>query len=101
MRQQSREYIVILFIVGVLALNYPMLELFNRAWMPLGIPVLYLYLYTTWLILIILLIAVVERSQIPEPNQPAASPENTAQPEPATTSAEKRAASDANPPESP
>jgi hypothetical protein len=99
MRQQSREYIVILFIVGVLALNYPVLELFDRPWMPFGIPVLYLYLYLTWLVLIILLIAVVEGSQIPEPEPPAAPSENTSQPEAAP--AERRATGDADPAELP
>jgi len=99
MRQQSREYIVILFIVGVLALNYPMLELFNRPWLLFGIPVLYLYLYLVWLVLILLLIVVVERSQIPEPEPPAAPLEKASQPE--ATPAEKRAASDTDPPESP
>ena len=101
MRQQSREYIVILFIVGVLALNYPMLELFNRPWMPFGIPVLYLYLYVAWLVLIILLIAVVERSQIPEPDQPTAPPESAPRSEAETASAEKRGTSDTHPTESP
>jgi hypothetical protein len=98
MRQKSREYIVILFIVGVLALNYPVLELFNRPWMPFGIPVLYLYLYLMWLVLIILLIVVVERSEIPEPDQPAPM-ENASQPE--VTPAEKRATGGADPAEAP
>ncbi|HOW62006.1 MAG TPA: hypothetical protein P5284_09635 [Candidatus Contendobacter sp.] len=101
MRQQSREYIVILFIVGVLALNYPVLELFNRPWMPFGIPALYLYLYLTWLVLIILLIVVVERSQIPEPDQTAAPPEPAPRSEAETASAEKRGTSNADPAESP
>lgn len=72
MRQQSREYIVILFIVGVLALNYPLVELFDRPWMPFGVPLLYLYLYLTWLILIVLLILVVQHSEIigADPNLP-------------------------------
>lgn len=99
MRQQSREYIVILFIVGVLALNYPVLELFNRPSMPFGIPLLYLYLYLAWLVLIILLIVVVEHSKIPEPEPPAAPSENTSQPE--ATPAERRATGDADPAESP
>ena len=30
MRQQSRESIIVLFICGVLALNYPVLDLFDR-----------------------------------------------------------------------
>lgn len=98
MRQQSREYIVILFIVGVLALNYPMLELFNRPWMPFGVPVLYLYLYLVWFALIVLLIVVVEHSKIPESDQPDAPTENTPQPE--ATPAETRATGDTHSPES-
>lgn len=99
MRQQSREYIVILFIVGVLALNYPMLELFNRPWMPFGVPVLYLYLYLVWFALIVLLIVVVEHSKIPEPDQPDAPTESTSQPE--ATPVERRATGDTHSPESP
>ncbi|MCP5157961.1 MAG: hypothetical protein H6975_00890 [Gammaproteobacteria bacterium] len=66
MRQQSREYITILFICGVLAINYPVLDLFNRSWAPLGIPLLYFYLYLAWFVLIVVLIMVVERSEIRE-----------------------------------
>ncbi len=102
MRQQSREYIVILFVVGVLALNYPMLELFNRPWMPFGVPVLYLYLYLVWLILILLLIVVVEHSQIPESHQSAAPPESASPPESEEAApAKRRETNGANPPESP
>ncbi len=101
MRQQSREYIAILFIVGVLALNYPMLELFNRPWMPFGVPVLYLYLYLVWFALIVLLIVVVEHSKIPEPDQPAALTENASQPEAEPAPAERRGTSDTDPAESP
>lgn len=71
MRQQSKESIVILFIVSVLALNYPFLDLFDRAWLPFGIPLLYLYLYLVWLVLIVLLIVIVGRSEIRAPDQAA------------------------------
>lgn len=64
MRQQSREYIVVLFVGAGLAINYPLLELFNRPLTLFGIPLLYLYLYLVWLLLIIVLIVVVERSEI-------------------------------------
>lgn len=73
MRQQSREYITILFICGALAINYPVLDLFDRPWAPFGIPVLYFYLYLIWFVLIVLLILVVERSEIREPTEPAKS----------------------------
>jgi hypothetical protein len=70
MRQQSREYIVILFVCGALAINYPLLDLFNRSWAPFGIPLLYFYLYLIWLVLIVLLVMVVERSEIRESVEP-------------------------------
>ena len=72
MRQQSREYIVILFIIGALALNYPVLGLFDRAVALFGVPLLYLYLYLMWFVLIILLIAVVQHSEVREPEPPKA-----------------------------
>jgi len=98
MRQQSKEYIVILFIAGVLALNYPVLDLFDRSWMPFGVPLLYLYLYLVWLVLIILLIVVVEHSEVHRPDQPTALLGNASQPEIAP---EGRRARNANPTESP
>lgn len=66
MRQQSKEYIVILFIVSLVALNYPFLDLMDTTWMPFGIPLLYLYLYIFWFLVIVLLIAIVSRSEIRE-----------------------------------
>jgi hypothetical protein len=81
MRQQSKEYIIILFVVSVLALNYPFLDLFDRAWLPFGIPLLYLYIYLIWFVIIVLLIAIVERSQIREPDHPAPPPEPAPQKE--------------------
>ncbi|MDG4553858.1 MAG: hypothetical protein P9E24_06380 [Candidatus Competibacter sp.] len=84
MRQQSREHIVILFVGGVIALNYPLLDLFDRAWAPFGIPLLYCYLYLAWLVIIVLLIVVVEHSEIREPGEPpkplVPPPENTPSP---------------------
>ena len=74
MRQQSREYIVILFIIGALALNYPVLGLFDRSAALFGIPLLYFYLYLMWFVLIILLIAVIQHSEIREPEPPKAPP---------------------------
>lgn len=70
MRQPFKEYLIILFIAGALALNYPVLALFDRAWMPFGIPLLYLYIYLAWFIIIVLLIVVVERTEDREPEPP-------------------------------
>ncbi len=62
MRKRSRESIVILFVCAFLALNYPLLDIFDRLWIPFGIPLLYLYLYIAWLVIIIALSMVIERS---------------------------------------
>lgn len=80
MRQQSKESIIILFVVGALALNYPFLDLFDRAWLPFGIPLLYLYLYLIWLVVIVLLIVIVERSEVHAPDRPEPPPERATQP---------------------
>ncbi len=42
------ERLVVLALAGVLALNYPLLELFNEARLVLGIPLLYLDLFLVW-----------------------------------------------------
>jgi hypothetical protein len=94
MRQQSREYIVILFIIGALALNYPVLGLFDRSEALFGIPLLYFYLYLMWLTLIILLIAVVQHSEVREPEQPKP-------PSPTAGFSERRQADDTHPGETP
>ncbi|HCK81149.1 MAG TPA: hypothetical protein DIC59_06750 [Candidatus Competibacteraceae bacterium] len=70
MRQQSKEYIAILFVVSVMALNYPFLDLFDTTWLPFGIPLLYFYIYLFWFVIIVLLIVIVEHSEIHEPERP-------------------------------
>ena len=95
MRQQSKEYIVIAFIVSVVALNYPFLDLFDTAWMPLGIPLLYFYLYLFWFAMIVLLIAVVEHSEVREPDQRPATPPNVP-PQPRPAAGDRAEAGDAD-----
>ena len=51
-----------LFLLGMLLFNFPLLHLFNRPMLALGIPVLYLYLFTAWS-LIIFLILMISRSK--------------------------------------
>jgi hypothetical protein len=51
-----------LFLLGMLLFNFPLLHLFNRPILALGIPVLYLYLFSAWS-LIIFLILIISRSR--------------------------------------
>ncbi len=47
-QRSRRERLIALCIFGLLALNYPLLELFNKSATWLGIPVLFLYLMLAW-----------------------------------------------------
>jgi hypothetical protein len=64
MNRQSREQIIILFVVGALALNYPILALFDHRVLPLGIPLLYLYLFVLWLTVIVLTAFIAEHAGV-------------------------------------
>lgn len=51
-----------LFLLGVLLFNFPLLHLFNRPIVVLGLPALYLYLFSAWC-LVILLMLLISRSR--------------------------------------
>lgn len=55
------QRLVALFLLGNLLFNYPVLALFNRPDMAFGIPVLYAYVFSAWVLFIVLLARVVER----------------------------------------
>ena len=50
-----------LFILGALLFNYPLLALFNRPTLTGGVPILYLYVFAAWALLVALLVLVIER----------------------------------------
>lgn len=45
---RTAEKLTLLFVLGAVLLNYPMLAIFNRAETLAGMPVLYLYLFGLW-----------------------------------------------------
>jgi hypothetical protein len=57
------ERLVALFILGACLFGPPFLSIFNRAEQPLGIPLLYLYLFLAWALLIALTALLVERAE--------------------------------------
>jgi hypothetical protein len=61
--QQRKECLVVLFVVGALALTYPLLSLVDWLLLPLGIPMLYLYIFVVWLVIIALMARLVEGSE--------------------------------------
>ena len=50
-----------LFVLGCLLFNYPLLALFNRPTLLGGIPLLYVYVFAAWALLIALLALVIEK----------------------------------------
>jgi hypothetical protein len=45
---ESGSKLTLLFVVGALLLNFPVLAIFNRTATVAGIPLLYLYLFGVW-----------------------------------------------------
>lgn len=60
--KRRRETLVVLFVAAVLALNYPLLAIFDQMLLPLGIPLLYLYLFLVWLAIIVATAIVMRRA---------------------------------------
>jgi hypothetical protein len=55
------QRLVAAFLLGCVLLNYPILFLFSRSGALFGIPLLYIYLFSTWAFLIGLMAWVIER----------------------------------------
>jgi hypothetical protein len=62
MKRRFRDQIIVLFLMGTLALNYPLLSVVDRKSLLLGIPLLYLYIFLIWLIIIVLMAFIAEKS---------------------------------------
>lgn len=57
---RSRELLVSLFVLGLILITPPILIIFNKPNLSLGIPTLYLYLFAVWITLVVLVALVVE-----------------------------------------
>ena len=67
----TSERLVALFLLGVVALNPPLLSIFNSETLLFGFPVVYLYLFGVWGVLIVLLGVVASGAETePEPMTP-------------------------------
>lgn len=53
--------LAVLFLLGCLLFNYPLLALFNRPLLLGSLPLLYVYVYGAWALLIVLLVLVIEK----------------------------------------
>ena len=60
-QEPKGERLVALFLLGVLLFNYPVLAAFYRVVDVFGVPLVYVYIFSAWALLIALLALVVER----------------------------------------
>ena len=51
-QRRRRDWMVVLFVAGMLIFNYPLLDLVNSTRTLAGIPLLYFYLFAAWFLLI-------------------------------------------------
>jgi len=58
---RKRQQLVGLFLLGCLMFSYPLITLFDRPVMVLGVPLLYAYLFGAWALIIALVALIVER----------------------------------------
>jgi predicted permease len=57
------QRLIALFMLGCLVFNYPVLALFNRPGTAFGIPVLYVFIFAAWILLIAMMALVVEATE--------------------------------------
>lgn len=57
----TTQRLAVIFLLGCLLFNYPLLALFNKTATVFGIPVLYAYIFLAWLGFVLLIAAIVER----------------------------------------
>ena len=55
------QRLVALFLLGLLLFNYPLLDLFAGPGRVFGIPILYVYVFAVWALLLALMAIVVEK----------------------------------------
>jgi hypothetical protein len=55
------QRLVAIFLIGCVLFNYPLLYLFNAPTAVFGVPLLYVYVFLAWLLLIALMAYVIER----------------------------------------
>jgi hypothetical protein len=72
---QTGDRLIALFLLGALLLSPPLLAIFRVDALVFGIPLLFLYLFFAWALLIVLLALAVERGRrrdpVPNPPLPA------------------------------
>jgi hypothetical protein len=62
----TSERLIFLFLLGLLLFNPPLLSIFDRPATVIGIPLLYIYLFAAWGVLVVLMALTVESAAAAE-----------------------------------
>lgn len=62
-RSVTGQKVAAIFVLGFILFNYPVLSIFSTNGFIFGIPVLYVYLFTSWAVIIALMAFVIERQK--------------------------------------
>jgi hypothetical protein len=57
----TRQRLAAVFLLGCVLFNYPLLFLFNKPGEILEVPLLYIYIFAAWAVLIVLMAYVIEK----------------------------------------
>lgn len=60
-RGLAGQRLVVVFLIGAMLYNYPVLSLFDRAALFLGVPVLFVYMFAVWAALVVIIAWISER----------------------------------------
>lgn len=59
---------IALFVLGWMLLNYPILAIFNTPGFVRGLPLLYVYLFVVWMLLVVLIAGAARKRRISAPS---------------------------------
>jgi len=65
--KRRNDRLVALVILGMVALNFPILSLFSREGVVFGIPLLFFYLFGFWLLFVLMIAMIVTRKSGEKP----------------------------------
>ncbi len=59
----TSQRLIVIFVIGCLLLNYPLVSIVNQSRLLAGIPLLFLFIFGVWLLLILLTAIVLRRKE--------------------------------------
>jgi len=75
--KRQNERLIAILVIGIILLNYPLLALFSKVKLILGVPVLFLYLFLAWIFVIGCVAFILEKTKLPSIIPESSKPKKT------------------------